>query len=364
MIHCTKQFVKNNSYGFTDTVADDLDKFSNDYFSYNPADGGTTLRDSLSYVCRCLLHIQRSRNGVCKNKDGCEDDGRIMLVHKDFDILKTSPIEIMDDINDEDDGLNYFDEWKPVAPIQLTVKALSKLIPVKKELISDQKNEARVATLLKRKDKADTRRRFIGRANRGDNPDSVKEVKRGRKKKSHNRINGQYACDLDGYKDEPFRKMLFRFLRTLKHVHQMSLFKKEKTNKKCLRMRTITIIVDPISEYPHLKGDDFDQERDRPLRLLIADNIETVDLLLREVQMYRDEFHLVNDEYKVDEMIFGTRRPPIETLFGRKKLYEAQDDPVETAMLAEENQEVSSTPRPTKDQSSSVPPCMGGNIMS
>ena len=361
MIHCTKQFVKNNPYGFTNTVASNLETFAQDNFSYDPWEGGTSLRSSLTYLGHSFLHIQRTLSSSYSSDNRDVNDENIFFL-KDFDTLKTEPIAILDDYNDDDDD----DEisrcnWKPVAPIHLPLKKLSELNPIKKESASDVKNQGRVRCLLKQRKEKAARRKFAGRANRSDNPDSEKEVEGARKNKSKKRLNGQNAWSLLGYKDEPFRKMLFRLMRTHKLFRSMSLFHKKKTNERCLRMRTITILIDPIAEYPHLEGEDFDQERDEPLRLFIGDDIETVKYVLRELQMYRDSFQLVNNEYDIDEIIFGKQRPLIETLFGKKKSYEAQDDAIENAMLKEESEEIT-TPDPKN--MSSRPTSKFGEAMS
>ena len=134
MLYCTNQFLKNNPYGFTDEVAADLDNFSEDNFSYDASDAGTTLRKSLCYLANCFLYIQQSRNRSSSNDDEDSNNNRgNILSLEDIETLKKRPIAILDDYNNNDDDVANVDDWKPVAPIQLTKKQLVELKPVKKE---------------------------------------------------------------------------------------------------------------------------------------------------------------------------------------------------------------------------------------
>ena len=202
---------------------------------------------------------------------------------------------------------------------------------------------------MKRKRETEVRSEIVSRGSRSENPRTYKEVKKAKKKKSNRRIVGQKFYSLEGYKDEPYRKSFYTLMQEFKWFCSLSRYKKEATNKKCLRIRSMVIILDPISEYPHVQGNDFDQERDEPCRMIIADDVETTRLLLEDLRINYDKWNVIKegDPYDIDKRIFGERRPPIENLLGPKKVIKTQDHEANAKMLDDIGTEILISPSRT-----------------
>ena len=216
MFNSIVAFLKKSPYGVTTKVLQDLDAFSKDNFSYNPLDGGTTLRASLYYLSKCLAYIHRRHYQNGKNwNNNC---GNTIHVD-DLASLKTTTIDKFFRDGNTDTGDDYDDDgydWKPSVPIKFTKKMRTELNLDKKVLVSDIKNEDRADVLKKRKREQDAksaRRVFNGRGFRGVNPHSKKEVKKARRNNSNKRLKGQHAASIRSYKDGPYRMRLFAVIK-------------------------------------------------------------------------------------------------------------------------------------------------------
>ena len=108
------------------------------------------------------------------------------------------------------------------------------------------------------------------------------------------------------------------------------------------------IIRDPISLYPDIEGDDFDQERDEPYYLVVADDAATARQLFQDVYDNWDKIKFITDQYKIDEEIFGSSRTHIDDVIAGKEDKVYQDDIKNKAMSKEDGTKVS-TPKPTSD---------------
>lgn len=351
MFNSIVAFLKKSPYGVTTKVLQDLDAFSKDNFSYNPLDGGTTLRASLYYLSKCLAYIHRRHYQNGKNwNNNC---GNTIHVD-DLASLKTTTIDKFFRDGNTDTGDDYDDDgydWKPSVPIKFTKKMRTELNLDKKVLVSDIKNEDRADVLKKRKREQDAksaRRVFNGRGFRGVNPHSKKEVKKARRNNSNKRLKGQHAASIRSYKDGPYRMRLFAVIKEFNLFRHMSRFKSKKTNEKTKRVESIMIIRDPISLYPDIEGDDFDQERDEPYYLVVADDAATARQLFQDVYDNWDKIKFITDQYKIDEEIFGSSRTHIDDVISGKEDKVYQDDIKNKAMSKEDGTKIS-TPKPTSE---------------
>ena len=341
MIHGIKRLVKNHPNGIDINIIGDQDQIESKYFSYNPTDGVKQLRSSIRYLIMCFFHIRRFNHHI----DHTLNFSKASILQEGIDVDGVSKASIVQEGSSVDDANDTkLDPVFPYKQLNQTTKKLPagkktcKLTGEKKKTTHELLSEGRDGVLQKKKVEQD-RRDFHGKGLAEEHPSKKEETKRVLRRKD--RLVGQHAVSVRSYKDKALRRALHRFCKSGRHVHRMCRYKRADTNKRELRLRHISVLIDPICEKPDVEGDDYvPQQRNSPCRLLIGDNddFDEIDLnwMISQLTKHRDKFRTVTTAEGVDEAIFGINRPPLQDIVAYKKKQTQSQDNEDTSDLHEQ----------------------------
>ena len=145
------------------------------------------------------------------------------------------------------------------------------------------------------------------------------------------RGKSEAAINYSGYKDRICRRGVQALVEGTTGCQQMFRFGEEKKNRNPLnpRMRAVTFFIDPLCPKP------MDGQRTEPLRIAVGEKGD-IERVVKDLNSNSDKFIVAQDEYNVDELVFGRNVINLDIVMRRKtKRKDAEDEEVNKKLLSE-----------------------------
>lgn len=151
------------------------------------------------------------------------------------------------------------------------------------------------------------------------------------------RKRGKPAGSLRTYKDVAFRRALYRSCYHYSTLRAMLPFTNKHADRTMPKIRSLGLIIDPLSEYPDREGSEFCPFRDEPLRIALCRNREELDDMIKDLNENKEKYICETNAIKIHELISGSR--PLVDIMGKSysKIGCAQEKDINKEFLADIN---------------------------
>lgn len=279
---------------------------SNNVLNGDLANSLALLKSHFSYGHKEILALRSDIHYVIKSMHQIKAYSNNRAKPLEFNRSSSLP-EVVTDTDDNNGTSDSFNGVK-IAMSQCT-KTPGKR--VKKEKVSSEELAKQGRKELdEKKRKAESLANFHGKLRKGSRPDKSSMISR--MENPLKRVKGQAAGSLRVYKDGAFRRALWRVSDANMSFQDMLPYVNKEADRTMKRMSSVSLIFDPLSEYPDREGKEFCPYRQEPKRIALCRTKEELNFFIKDLIDNSAKYIIGGDVHDIDDTICGVERPPLE----------------------------------------------------
>ena len=136
-----------------------------------------------------------------------------------------------------------------------------------------------------------------------------------KQKRCYYRIQGQKAASIKQVKCRTFRKLISKLSDGAIKASAMGSYVDKKANQCNPRTQVVTLIMDELVEKPQGLSNPSEMSRDTPRFIVISGQDQAeAEAVLEHFFKHKDQIKFVNSTSACEEIIFGTKKPPVHRI--------------------------------------------------